>query len=476
MKNEEIKDGADTKGKDVELYYDLNLEKDDKIDKEIEDGDNTSSKEDTIDQKIEKSGEEIKDHDDMEEHVAEHHDNDTNNKMDQDGIDIHGMSEPVQFSDDELLPMVTADPMSHAPTADLDIVSIDTFMEWFCVASVESVSEFSVTGTIKASPTVSHGFIDLVVVLDVSGRMHGSKLALLKSAIVFFIDNLSPSYRLSIWLHQYCGSFGEKGVRVLEERLHRDPVSGIMLFSDGMDTCYHCAVYVPGPGQRPQYLHLLPASIYPRNLGMEDLGQEKIFPVYTFCLGADRYPLSMLAISLASGGAIYFIESHEMVEAIFLGCTGALLGVVAQELELIVSVEEEESVLINLSVPVFRSVEGKENGSRTTHLLDIGFSYTEVMSNDMAQIDADRVIIRRPVSPSLFDRRVCLEFDEARNRLSTVQAMIQAQQMAKRGDFAGACFLLSNRRSTLLSSASWQVGPSWFLRMRETEMKKWKKF
>ncbi|XP_075483442.1 E3 ubiquitin-protein ligase WAVH1-like [Primulina tabacum] len=126
------------------------------------------------------------------------------------------MHEPklILFSDDELPPLVTADPVSSAPPADAQNISIRTIPERVAVASSESVSEFSVLVQIMAPPVGDLGNtpMDLVAVLDVSGSMHGSKLALLKSAVVFVIDRLGPSDRLSIV------SFSTRAQRVLSLR------------------------------------------------------------------------------------------------------------------------------------------------------------------------------------------------------------------------------------------------------------------
>ncbi|XP_073124622.1 E3 ubiquitin-protein ligase WAV3-like isoform X2 [Henckelia pumila] len=454
--------------------------------------------------------------------------------------------EPILFSDDEPLPSVTVDAASSASPADLQNVSVKAIPERPAIASSESVPEFAVLVGIRA-PSLSehiHQFhrapIDLVTVLDVSGSMHGSKLALLKRAVDFVIDNLGPSDRLSIVSFSTrarrilplrrmteqgrenakrsvnslsaSGSTNivealKKGVQVLEERRHQNPVSSIIFLSDGRDTCYHGTRFqtFSSPRQPPQYLHLLPVSICPENRGTEDHSQRQTFPVHAFGFGTDHDPLTMHAISDASGGTFSFLESYEMVQDAFASCIGGLLSVVIQELCLMVRsashgveiksissgryaseisnegsqglinvgdlyADEEKEFLINLAVPVYRSIEDEEDDSNTTSLLDVTCSYRAIMSNDMIQIDGDLVTIRRPKSPSPLEMTISLEVDRQRNRLSAAQGITEAQQMAETGNLMGARALLSNRRSTLLTSASGQAGDGLCLWL-ESEMK-----
>ncbi|XP_073024495.1 E3 ubiquitin-protein ligase WAV3-like [Primulina eburnea] len=438
--------------------------------------------------------------------------------------------EPIRFSDDEplLLPMVTADLMSSAPSADLQIVSINAIPERVAVASSESVSEFDVLITITGPPPLTEfpqfhgGPIDLVTVLDISGSMHGSKLALLKSAVVFFIDNLGPSHRLSIvsfstharrilplrrmteegrenakWCVNSLSARGstnivealKKGVQVLDERRHQDPVSGIVLFSDGRDTCYR-DTHFPHTGHHPQYLHLLPGSLNPKIRGIEDHDQLQTYPVYSLCFGTDHDPFSMHAISVVSGGSFSYIESDECVEEAFDSCIESLSTVIGQELHLRVTsashgvrirsisskiyaseicnqgsrgsinvgnicADDDTDILINLSIPVFGSIEDNKNDSNTMHLLHITYSYTEFVSKQMVQSDVRPVTIRRPKSLSPREMTVHEDVDKEKNRLLAAESVTEALQMAETRDLTGARTLLQDRSLILTDSSSW---------------------
>ncbi|KAG1331882.1 putative E3 ubiquitin-protein ligase WAV3 [Cocos nucifera] len=183
------------------------------------------------------------------------------------------------FEDDEepLIPSSINRP--PPPTA---IVAIETFPEFAAIAAASSPSSFAVLIKARAPPLSTlrrhdgRAALDLVAVLDVSHSMAGRKLALLKHAVGFVIQNLSPSDRLavvafsnttnrvlSLRLMSDAGrteaadainflvvSGGtdiagglSAGIRILKERLFRNPMASIILLSDGIDTmdCFSLA-------------------------------------------------------------------------------------------------------------------------------------------------------------------------------------------------------------------------------------------
>ncbi|KAL0303491.1 UNVERIFIED_CONTAM: E3 ubiquitin-protein ligase WAV3 [Sesamum radiatum] len=456
--------------------------------------------------------------------------------------------EPLQFSDDEPLIAVTADPTSLASPVGLQKVTIKAVPERPAVAASESVSLFTVLVGLKA-PSLSNDAgsaqrapVDLVTVLDVSGSMLGSKLDLVKRAVNFVIDNLGPSDRLSVVsfatqarrmlpLHRMTENGHEdakravnslvasggtniveglkKGVRVLEERRHKNPVTSIIFLSDGNDTCNHSSFFPRFSSSReaPEYLRLLPASICPENRGTDNVRQLETFPVHSFGFGSDHDPIAMHSISDASGGTFSFIESYEMVQDAFAGCIGGLLSVVTQDVRLMVRsashgveiqsipsgryaseisnqgsqgvvkvgelyADEEKEFLINLSIPAVPIDECEENERKTT-LLDITCSYKDVVSKEIAQVEGDLVEIRRPKSLSPSDMMVNLDVDRQKNRLRAAESIAEAQQMAETGNLIGARDLLARRRTDLLATPSAQAGDGlcmWLeADMKETE-------
>ncbi|XP_022892575.1 uncharacterized protein LOC111407382 [Olea europaea var. sylvestris] len=445
--------------------------------------------------------------------------------------------ESLVFSDDEPLPIINSEPTSSSSLAGLQSVNVKSIPERPVLAASESISQFAVLVGVRAPPLsdnarhLERAPIDLVTVLDVSGSMHGSKLHLLKRAAHFVVDNLGPSDRLSIVsfsstarrifpLRRITGNGREdarraidslqasgmtniveglkKGVRVLEERHLQNPVASIIFLSDGKDTCYRRSIIQnsSNPGQsprlNPEYLHLMPDSICPRNRGSQDESQQQRFPVHTFGFGTDHDPVAMHAISDESGGTFSFIESYEMVQDAFASCIGGLLSVVAQELRItvrsasngveIISIpsgryaseisdqgcqgvinvgdlyaDEEKEFLVNLSVPVLRGAENEENEGKTL-ILDVVCSYRDVVSKEMVRVEGDLVEIRRPKVPSPADTAVNLEVDRQRNRLSAAEGIAEAQRIAETGNLTGARAALSRRRERLRASASTQAG------------------
>ena len=294
--------------------------------------------------------------------------------------------EPHHFSDDESLVVnsaESADPTSPVSLFRPQLVTVKALPEYPAITASESFHTFAVLVGIKApallddARLLDRAPIDLVVVLDVSGSMAGSKLSLLKRAARFLIQNLSPSDRLSIVsfsstaqrifhlrrmsdngredaclaINSLKPSGGtniveglKKGVRVLEERREQNPVASIILLSDGKDNyncdnvnqrqSSHCAS--SNPRQVLEYLNLLPASICPSNRYSGDEGRRVIIPVHTFGFGKDHDSTAMHAISDASGGTFSFIESLAIVQDAFAMCIGGLLSVVALELRLTV--------------------------------------------------------------------------------------------------------------------------------------------
>lgn len=441
------------------------------------------------------------------------------------------LQEPHSFNDDEPLPAISSDSTSSNSPTRHQSVTVKAFTELPAIIASETVSKFAILVGVRAPPLLddSHHLvrapIDLVTVLDASGSMSGSKLSLLKRAVKFVIQNLGPSDRLSIVVFSSSArrifplrrmsdrgredatlavdslsSNGgtniveglKKGVRVLDERRERNPVSSIILLSDGKDT-YNLRNVNHSQSQQSQtftnseqvseFLKELPVSICPSN-GAEtrDEPRPPMIPVHTFGFGADHDSASMHAISDSSGGTFSFIESVCIVQDAFARCIGGLLSVVAQELRLNVRAvspgvligsipsgkysnhiseqgrlgvidigdlyaDEEKEFLVYLSVPAIE-----------TSLLDVMCSYIDTETKETVKVEGERVEIRRPKILSPGDAVVGLEVDRQRNRVSVAEGIAEAQAMAETGNLEGAQTVLTNRIFSLLSSASAKAG------------------
>ncbi|XP_022724855.1 uncharacterized protein LOC111281377 [Durio zibethinus] len=297
------------------------------------------------------------------------------------GHNLHQPTPPEletdHFSDDEPLPVIHAGPVSSTR---LQAITIKALPEFPAVLASDSVSKFAILVGISAPPfhvdvqQFDRAPIDLVAVLDVSGSMAG-KLALLKRAVCFIIQNLGPSDRLSIVifsssarrilpLRRMCSSGHDdairsvnalsssggtniveglkKAVKVLEERREHNPIASIILLSDGHDTLngdthslYRSVQnHTLNPRHNLQYLYLLPASLCPRNNASGDESRQLTIPVHTFGFGSEHDSNAMHAISDISGGTYSFIDSIDILQDAFARCIGGLLSVVAQDVQL----------------------------------------------------------------------------------------------------------------------------------------------
>nr|XP_011460448.1 PREDICTED: uncharacterized protein LOC105349370 isoform X1 [Fragaria vesca subsp. vesca] len=425
--------------------------------------------------------------------------------------------EPLTFSDDEPLPQCTSSIQSSAPQN----ITVKTHTESSAISCAESIPNFPVLVSILAPPlqdSEGHGRtpIDLVTVLDVSGSMEGTKLSLLKQAVRFVIENLGPSDRLSIVLFSSSSrrvfplqrmtvdgresaviaieslradggtNIAEglrKGSKVLEDRRERNPVSSIILLSDGKDT-YNITAN--------RLLNQLPNSIR-----SSDMQQE--IPVHTFGFGYDHDPNIMHAISDVSGGTFSFIESVGMIQDSFALCIGGLLSVVAQEVRLTLRsaspgvkilaipsgrhvneifdegqqgvihvgnmyAEEQKQFLVYLFVPESSAPHTK------TSLLEVLCMYKDLASNEFIQVQGEKIEILRPEVCSPAEKTVSLEVDRQRNRILVAEAIAEAQRLAEMGNLEAAQALLAQRKEMLLTSPASQAG-DYHSNLFETELR-----
>lgn len=352
--------------------------------------------------------------------------------------------------------------------------------------------------------------VDLVTVLDVSGSMAGTKLALLKRAMGFVVQNLGPSDRLSVIafsstarrlfplrcmtdtgrqqalqaVNSLVSNGGtniaealRKGTKVLMDRKWKNPVCSIILLSDGQDT-----YTVTSPGgihPRTDYQSLLPISIRRNN------GAGLHIPVHTFGFGADHDAASMHSISEISGGTFSFIEAESVIQDAFAQCIGGLLSVVVQELHVRVNcvhpslqlgsikagsyrtsmmadarmgtidvgdlyAEEERDFLVTMNIPV-------DESSNVMSLVKVGCLYRDPITKEIVNLnEAIEVTIQRPeVAGQLV---VSMEVDRQRNRLRAAEAMSEARVAAENGDLAGAVSILESCRRALSETASARAG------------------
>ncbi|XP_075490290.1 E3 ubiquitin-protein ligase WAV3-like isoform X2 [Primulina tabacum] len=352
--------------------------------------------------------------------------------------------------------------------------------------------------------------VDLVAVLDVSGSMAGSKLALLKRAMGFVIQNLGSHDRLSVIafsstarrifslrrmtetgrnesiqaVNSLTSNGGtniaeglRKAAKVMTDRKWKNPVSSIILLSDGQDTYSNTST--SGASSCSYYQSLLPVSIHP------DGASSIRIPVHTFGFGADHDAVLMHLISETSGGTFSFIEAENVIQDAFAQCIGGLLSVVVQDLKVEVEcvdplirlnrwksgsyktilasdkrkgsidvgdlyAQEERDFFVTIDIPIdeFRD---------ETSLLQVRCEYKHPITNKIVNLyAASEVKIQRPLEtgPLL----VSMEVDKQRNRLRSAEAMAEAKAAADQGDLASAVSILEKCRKKLTETVSSRAG------------------
>ncbi|XP_074300378.1 E3 ubiquitin-protein ligase WAV3-like [Silene latifolia] len=410
------------------------------------------------------------------------------------------------------------------PQQDGGPMTVKALPEYPALSKSDQSDSFAALVSIRApllppEPTVeanSRAPLDLVAILDVSSSMYGHKIALLKQSLNFVIQNLGPADRLSIitfstnsqrltpltrMTHagqadtlRVVDSITAKGttniiaglqtaVKVLEERREKNPVTSIILLSDGQDNA------------NPNFmscLNRLPQSIRSNAVGSGLTLSDKI-PVYTFGFGSDHDAKALHAISDGSGGTFSYIEAVEVLQDAFAQCLGGLLSVVAQDVEIQlrsgcpdvqiksipsgrykntidsfggqhgvvyvgdVYADEEKQFLVYLSVP---KAEEKEGETSTTKLLEVKCLYKNPLTNEKIESDTAIAEIRRPLKEELTeeDKRVCLEVDREKNRIIIAEGIAEAHEMAERGDLFGARSTLRRKREMVMKSFCGMAG------------------
>ncbi|XP_021657134.2 E3 ubiquitin-protein ligase WAV3 isoform X2 [Hevea brasiliensis] len=437
--------------------------------------------------------------------------------------------EPSVFDDDESLdlqPVFTDRSTGNKNAADYTFartIEIKTIPEVSAASRSKLYDNFTVLVNLKAAATIirqdprrnqaslpqlsqtPRAPVDLVTVLDISGSMAGTKLALLKRAMGFVIQNLGSNDRLSVIafsstatrlfplrrmsdtgrklalqaVNSLVANGGtniaeglRKGAKVMEDRREKNPVASVILLSDGQDT-----YTVSGSGSNqpcPNYQLLLPLPIR----GGDTAGFQ--IPVHAFGFGADHDASSMHSISEISGGTFSFIETEAVIQDAFAQCIGGLLSVVVQELQVGVEcvhpsihlgslkagsypsrvmadarigfidvgdlyADEERDFLVSVNVPA-------ESSGNQTPLMKVRCVYKDPLTKEMATLETEEVRLERPEISG--EAAVSIEVDRQHNRLQAAEAMSQARTAAEQGDLAGAVSILENCQRVLSETIS----------------------
>ncbi|EAY94802.1 hypothetical protein OsI_16587 [Oryza sativa Indica Group] len=430
-------------------------------------------------------------------------------------------SEPADFNDDE--PLQQPEVFDNLNVRSTKTAEINTYPEFSTIPQSSSKDDFAILihlkapsanpdqGTGKLANESSAGSsrnrapVDLVTVLDVSGSMAGTKLALLKRAMGFVVQHLGPSDRLSViafsssarrLFHlqrishhgrqqalQAINSLGasggtniadalKKAMKVIEDRSYKNSVCSIILLSDGQDT-YNISSSVQGAS--PDYKSLVPSSI------INDA--RHTVPLHAFGFGADHDSDSLHSIAQASGGTFSFIEDEGVMQDAFAQCIGGLLSIVIQEMRVSMEcvhpgvqlssiksgsypskvardgrngsvdighlyADEERDILLSVNIPQSR---------HQTSALKVSCAYRDPVTGETIKIQGDEVKINRPTTSNISEH-VSIEVDRERNRIQAAESIECARAAAEKGALSEAVAILEDCRRTLSQSFASRSG------------------
>ncbi|KAM0933936.1 putative chromatin regulator PHD family [Dioscorea sansibarensis] len=433
-------------------------------------------------------------------------------------------SQPRVFDDDEP-PGLQLEITESALHEHNNKVLVNTYTEYSAIPESASVENFLVlihlkaaaaaaAATVSAVSRTARAPIDLVTVIDISASMAGTKLALLKRAMGFVIQNLGPSDRLSVISFSSTASrlFGlrlmsesgkqhalqavnsltagggtniadglTKAAKVIEERRYKVPICSIVLLSDGRDNYNNDTELLSIINNNPQSNHL---SFLPPSLSGISTAHQ--LPVHAFGIGEDHDANILHLISETSGGTFSFIETEGVLQHAFAQCIGGLLSVVVQDMTLAVDcmhpgihlgdiksgnyenhvatdmrtgcitvghlyADEERNFLLSINVPP------DQNQNQSTLLLNIGCSYKDAVTKRVICMESVEVCLPRPQVATEV-QTMSMEVDRQRNRLCAAEAMAGAKAAADQGVLSEAVSILKNCREMILESVSGQSG------------------
>ncbi|XP_023645368.1 uncharacterized protein LOC111832555 [Capsella rubella] len=415
------------------------------------------------------------------------------------------------FEDDEPLPQVETQSQSDTYPSDHQALEIKLFPEVSALAKPVTRSDFAVLVHLKAEGVSddarrARAPLDLITVLDVSGSMEGVKMELMKNAMGFVIQNLGETDRLSVisfsstarrlFPLRLMSETGKQaamqavnslvsgggtniaeglkiGARVIEDRRWKNPVSGMMLLSDGQDN------FTLSPAKvrlRADYESMLPSSCR--------------IPVHTFGFGSDHDAELMHTISEVSSGTFSFIEAETVIQDAFAQCIGGLLSVVILEQVVEIECVDEKGLKIS-SIKAGRyrsrvSSDGRsakinvgdmyaeeqrdfmvilgipccDNGSAESEslkLLKVSCVYKDPITKEIVRVESGELSIQRPMELT-GEEVVSIEVDRELNRFLVTEAMSEARVIADGGDLSAALEILKKRGIELSKTLSARSG------------------
>ncbi|EQC42257.1 hypothetical protein SDRG_01091 [Saprolegnia diclina VS20] len=360
-------------------------------------------------------------------------------------------------------------------------LSVSSAAEHKQIASAETAATTFVNCHIVAPPCEESDRkpIDLVVVLDRSGSMSGSKLDLCKQTLDFLAHELSPHDRVSLVTYDtyvttnlrltkmtpagkallaskvqgvHAGSCTNlsggllAGLEEVQSSSRPDsgepnPVQSVLLLTDGLANA--------GISSRSGLVELL-EGVLSKNVSL-----------FTFGYGSDHDAELLRELSDLGRGSYYFVQNLDSVSLAFADCLGGLLSVVAQNIKV------ECVAAANVSIASLKTKRPvTTNSPSTSYTVDLGDMYAEEERDILVQLtlaawpaaDTDQplvtfnvryanvltsslettstsVAVGRPVTVT--DASLDALVVQQKHRIETAEALEAAQQEAQKGNLSG---------------------------------------
>ena len=318
--------------------------------------------------------------------------------------------------------------------------------------------------------------VDIVVVLDRSGSMRGSKLHLCKKTIQFLMGELSATDRLGLVTYDTrvktefpLMNMDEQGKAKTEAVLKNIQAGSATNLSGGLlagiQEVQKSSRKDGGEANPVRSVLILTDGL--ANAGLTDpegivaMTEGVLEPdvsVFTFGYGSDHNSKMLQTISEVGAGVYYFVQSVDGVSLAFADCLGGLLSVVAQNIKIeclakngceIRSIktrkttnvvvpkthfeiemgdlygEEERDVLIEVSMPMLSS-ENKE-----FEVLECRLNYANILDSSLEKTQVCGSVQRLNEVPENQepDNRISLQ----RNRIISAEALEKANAAAEKG-------------------------------------------
>ncbi|KAJ0850694.1 putative von Willebrand factor, type A, von Willebrand factor A-like domain superfamily [Helianthus annuus] len=235
----------------------------------------------------------------------------------------------------------------------------------------------------------------------------------------------------------------KKAVKVMTERKYKNPVSSMILLSDGQDT--YTSISPRKAGSKTDYQTLLPSS-------MQSKKDVTHIPVHTFGFDAFAQCIGGLLSVVVQELRVEVECVHPMLRLGSIKAGSYKVGMDENGRSGFIEVgdlyaEEERDFLVAMDLPV------EETGDEMS-LVKFRVIHKDPIKKTVVTVGGNEdVTISRPES-TLGKQVVSIEVDRQRNRLRAANAIAEAQVAAERGDLAAATSVLDDCRKKLSESVS----------------------